>query len=79
MIGQAHVFARLRGNVTAQEKKVQDLAGRDWDIKVPGAFHFWYVKQEGAPHDGIVMKKEEVMSDSLPAMQLLMARGVLHQ
>ncbi|KAK7184177.1 hypothetical protein DPSP01_001189 [Paraphaeosphaeria sporulosa] len=79
MIGQAHIFANLRGNATAQEKKVQDLSGRDWDIKIPGAFHFWYVKQDGAPHGGILMKKKEVMSDSLPVVQILTTRGVLQQ
>ncbi|KAL5393894.1 hypothetical protein PMIN02_005452 [Paraphaeosphaeria minitans] len=79
MIGQAHIFANLRGNATAQEEKVQDSGGRDWDIKVPAAFHFWYVRKEGAPHGGIVMEKKEVMCDSLPAMQRLTARGVFQQ
>jgi hypothetical protein len=79
MIGQAHLFANLPGEATPQEEKVKDLQGREWDVKIPGAFVFQYVKQEGAPHDGIVLKRTEIMSDSMPAVQLLMARGVIKQ
>jgi hypothetical protein len=79
MFGQANLFAELSGNATAQEKKVQDQTGRDWDVKMPSAFRFVYTKQEGAPHDGILLKRIEVMSDSLPTVQLLMARGVIKQ
>ncbi|KAJ4344576.1 uncharacterized protein N0V89_012320 [Didymosphaeria variabile] len=79
MLGQAYFFAELPGNATAQEKKAQDLAGREWDVKIPAAFHFVYVKQKDASHDGIVLKRTEIMSDSLPAVQILMARGVIQQ
>ncbi|OQU95184.1 hypothetical protein CLAIMM_01428 [Cladophialophora immunda] len=77
MIGQAYLFANCQGAPTAQEKKVKDLQGREWDVKIPGGFHFFYAKQPGAPHDGIVLKKTEIMSDSMPAVQILLARGVL--
>ncbi|ETI29505.1 hypothetical protein G647_01958 [Cladophialophora carrionii CBS 160.54] len=77
MIGQAHLFANLPGQATPQEKKVKDLQGREWDVKIPGAFVFHYVRQSGAAHDGIVLKRTEIMSDSLPAVQMLMARGVI--
>lgn len=79
MLGQANFYANLKGNATSQEKKVQDLSGRDWDVKIPSAFHFVYEKQNDARHDGIVLKKIEIMSDSFPAVQLLMARGVIQQ
>jgi hypothetical protein len=79
MIGQALLYANLPGEPTAQEKKVKDLQGREWDVKIPGGFHFEYVKQAGAPHDGIVLKRTEITSDSMPAVQILMARGVIKQ
>lgn len=79
MIGQAHMYANLPGQATPQEKKVKDLQGREWDVKIPGAFYFQYTKQSGAPHGGMVLKKTEIMSDSMPAVQILMARGVLKQ
>ncbi|KIW69665.1 hypothetical protein PV04_05529 [Phialophora macrospora] len=79
MIGQAHLFANLLGEATPQEPKVHDLQGREWDVKIPGGFSFQYVRQKGAPHDGIVLRRTEIMSDSMPAVQLLMARGVFKQ
>lgn len=79
MIGQAHLFANLPGEATPQEAKVKDLQGREWDVKIPGGFRFEYVRQDGAPHDGIVLRRTEIMSDSMPAVQLLMARGVIKQ
>jgi len=77
MIGQAYLFANCPGEATPQEKKVKDLQGKEWDVKIPGAFHFVYVKKEGAPHGGILMKRLEVMSDSMPVVQTLLARGVM--
>jgi len=79
MIGQAHLYANLPGPPMAQEQKVKDLSGNEWDVKIPGAFRFEYVRQQGAPHDGIVLKRTEIMSDSMPAVQILMGRGVIKQ
>jgi hypothetical protein len=79
MIGQAHLYANLPGDATPQEKKVKDLQGQEWHVKIPGAFVFSYVRQNGAPHDGIVLRRTEIMSDSMPAVQILMARGVIKQ
>ena len=79
MLGQAQFFANLPGAPTPQEQKAKDLQGRQWDVKIPSAFYFSYVKHSGARHDGILMKKAEIMSDSMPAVQILMARGVIKQ
>ena len=77
MIGQAWLHANLPGEPKTGERRVKDLSGKEWDVKIPGGFHFVYVKQEGAPHDGIVLARTEIMSDSMPAVQILMARGVM--
>jgi hypothetical protein len=79
MLGQAYLYANLPGEATSNEQKVKDLQGREWDTKTPAAFKFEYVKQEGAKHGGITIKRTEIMGDSLPAVQILMARGVIKQ
>jgi hypothetical protein len=61
MLGQAYLFANLPGDATAQEKKAADLSGKEWDVKIPAAFRFEYVKQDGAPHDGILLKRTEIV------------------
>lgn len=77
MIGQAWLYANLPGTPTAHEQKVKDLQGKEWDVKIPGAFKFEYVRQERAPHDGIVLRRTEISSESFGVVQILMARGVI--
>lgn len=79
MLGQAYFYANLSGEATSGEKKVKDQSGKEWDVKVRSAFRFLYVKKEGAAHGGIELKRTEIMSDSLPVVQILMARGVIKQ
>jgi len=75
-IAQAHFFADCQGEAKSGEKKVKDDQGQEWDVKIPGAFNFVYVKKEGAAHGDIELQRAEIMVDSLPAVQILMARGV---
>jgi len=77
MLGQAHLFANCPGEPGPGESKVRDGQGREWHVKIPGAFHFTYVKRNGAAHGGIELSRTEIMSDSMPAVQILMQRGVL--
>ena len=77
MLGQAHLFASCPGQPAQGERKVRDGQGREWDVKIPGAFHFWYVKKQGAAHGDYELRRTEISSDSLPAIQILMKRGVL--
>ncbi|EXJ85124.1 hypothetical protein A1O3_05799 [Capronia epimyces CBS 606.96] len=77
MLGQAHLFANCAGNPGPGEQKVKDLQGREWDVKIPGAFHFAYLSQQGAAHGGIELSRAEIMSDSLPAIQVLKKRGLI--
>jgi len=79
MIGQALVYGKLPGHPTADEKRVQDRSGKEWDVAVPGGFHFFYVKGDGAKHGGFLMKKSEIMSDSIPVVTILQKRGLLKQ
>lgn len=76
MLGQAHLFANCAGQPGQEEKKVRDGQGREWDVKIPGGFHFEYVKKQGAAHGDYELRRTEILSDSLPALQILMKRGV---
>ena len=77
MIGQAYLFANCPGNPSEGEQKHKDGQGREWDVKIPGGFHFWYVKKQGAAHGDYEMGRTEITSDSFPAVQLLLKRGVM--
>ncbi|MCJ1460821.1 hypothetical protein MMC28_011203 [Mycoblastus sanguinarius] len=75
MIGQANVYANL--HVEGKEPKVKDGSGREWDHVTPGAFHFEYVKDSKAKHQGILLKSSRIFADSGPALMLMLKRGQL--
>ena len=75
MIGQAYMFANLR--VLGSEPKVKDASGKEWDICNPSVFHFEYVKDSKAKHDGVLLKSTRIFADSGPALMLMMKRGQL--
>lgn len=77
MLGQAYLFANCVGQASEGEQKVKDGQGREWDVKIPGAFKFQYVKKDIAVHGGFEMRRAEIMSESMPAVQILMKRGVM--
>lgn len=77
MLGQAHCFANCPGEPSQGEQKVKDLQGREWDVKIPGAFRFVYIKKDGAAHGDFELQRAEIMSDSMPAVQILLKRGVM--
>jgi len=77
MLGQARAYAILPGKPAIDEVKVKDnIHGLEWDIALPAAFKFRYVKDTNGP-DGILMSRTELMSDSGPALKRLLKRGVL--
>jgi hypothetical protein len=76
MLGQAYLCANIVGEPIAGEKTVNDPDDNAWDVVVPSGFHFEYVKDGNAMHEGILMKKNETMSDSWPIMYILMRRGL---
>jgi len=74
MIGQAHMFVNLPGNPVAGEAKVKDpREGKEWDLKMPGAFRFHYAKQGG----DIFMKRTEVMADNSGVMMMMIKRNLI--
>jgi hypothetical protein len=75
MLGQAHLFLDLPGNPAAGQAKVKDSRdGKEWDLKVPGAFKFHYVKHGG----GILVKRTEVMGDNSVGMMMMLKRGLVN-
>jgi hypothetical protein len=78
MLGQATLYANLPGTPVSGEVKIKDGEGKEWDMSVPSAFHFCYVRDESAKNGGgILISKEEMISDSGVAMAILLKRGVL--
>src|SRR5271170_2523410 len=74
MIGQAHMFVNLPGNPVAGEAKVKDpREGKEWDLKVPGAFRFHYVKHG----ENILLKRTEVMADKSVVMVMMIKRNLI--
>ena len=74
-IGQADVYANL--HVPGPEPKVRDPSGKEWDVVTNSAFHFEYVKDSKAKHDGIKLKSTKIFCDSGPALMLMLKRGQL--
>jgi len=77
MIGQADVYVILPGDAGPGEKKVKSKSGKEWDAVMPSAFRFEYVKDVSGP-DGIKFSSAKIFSDPLPALSLLLKRGVLN-
>lgn len=75
MVGQAQVYADL--HVPGPEPKVRDGSGREWDVVTKGAFHFEYVRVEGAKHGGILLRRTSTFADSGPALMMMLKRGQL--
>jgi hypothetical protein len=65
----------LTGIIGEGEKK-KDLQGREWDVEVPGAFHFTYIKEDGA-HKGLRLSEEKLYADGLPMVGALLKRGMI--
>lgn len=74
LLGCAKIFANLL--VTGEGEKRKDLQGREWDVEVPGAFHFTYIKEEGA-HKGLRLSEEKLFADGLPMVAALLKRGMV--
>lgn len=75
MIGQANVFGNL--HVEGKEPKVKDSMGKEWDVMTPAAFHFEYVRDGKAKHDGVKLQSTKTFCDSGPALMLMLKRGQL--
>ena len=41
------------------------------------AFHFEYVKDSKAKHDGVLLKSTRIFGDTAPALMLMLKRGQL--
>lgn len=72
------MFGDFGGAGTGEEsKKVEDTAGRKWDLGVPGMFRFEIVQVQGAKHDGIKMKRLQAYCDNAPLIAEMGKRGIV--
>ncbi|KAH8652682.1 hypothetical protein BGZ60DRAFT_436267 [Tricladium varicosporioides] len=74
MVGQAMLYANLP--VPSSAPKVKDLQGREWDLGVPGAFHFSYVKDEGGVK-GLRLSREVLFADGISMVKPMIERGMI--
>jgi hypothetical protein len=72
MIGSADVCMNLAGAAGSGGAK-SNRDGASWELKVPGAFKFNYVKHG----DSFLLKRTEIFSDSGPVVMSLLKKGVL--
>jgi hypothetical protein len=74
MIGQAHLYGNLVGERGEGEPpKVTDKrTEKEYDVCVPGAFRFQYVKGKGK--NGMALKRTDIHSDALAAGMTLIKR-----
>jgi len=73
LIGEANIFGNLP---VPGEGKTKDAEGREWDIKVTGAFHLVFVKDPSGPK-GMKMQQQIIHADSLPVVKELVKRGMI--
>lgn len=69
----AKIFAKLPA---PGEQTKTDLQGRKWDIEVPAAFHFVYVKDTSGPK-GLKLKSQKLYGDSMPMVGEMIKRGMV--
>jgi hypothetical protein len=72
MIGIADVYMNLPGTAGSGSAK-SNRDGASWEMKVPGAFKFNYVKHG----DSFLLKRTEICSDSGPVVMSLLKKGVM--
>jgi hypothetical protein len=77
MIGDATMYADLPAG-SGGSKEHADLSGKKWDLGLVGMFHFHYVKDADGP-DGFKLRSAQVFSDTFPAVQEMMKRGLIKQ
>ncbi|KAF2101303.1 hypothetical protein NA57DRAFT_72744 [Rhizodiscina lignyota] len=76
MVGQAVMFGNLQAPGGSGQVHA-DMKGDKWDVAIPSAFHFEYVKDPSGPSPGIKLKRTEVFGDSAPVVVEMLKRGML--
>jgi hypothetical protein len=75
MLGQALLYGNLKAP-GGSGKVHTDVTGQKWDVGVPSAFHFAYVKDSSGP-EGIKLERTDIFSDSAPVLVEMLKRGML--
>lgn len=75
----AWVYGDLPGQDGKEEPgKVKDHEGGEWDVRMSGAFRFQFVKDAGGPREpGMLIKRVEIMTDSMPVVGRMLGRGLV--
>lgn len=75
LLGQAMMYANLP--VPGGGDKKKDLQGREWDLGVPGSFHFSFVKSEDGVK-GWKLAREALFADGLSMVKPMVERGMVN-
>lgn len=79
MLGLAIMWVKLPGEPAAAEgeagKKVTDASGREWDLAIPGCFHFEYETQGDGK--SLLLRRTAVMADTAPLLLGMVRRGLI--
>lgn len=73
LFGCAKVFGKLHA---PGELTKTDLEGRKWDVEIPGAFLFEYVKDPSGPK-GLKLKSQKLFADGVPVICDMIKRGMV--
>lgn len=73
LIGCAKMFVKLP---VPGKDTTKDQEGREWDVGVPGAFHFEYTKDPSGPK-GLKMKSQKIFADGIPLVSEMVKRGMV--
>jgi hypothetical protein len=73
LFGSAKMFVKL---LVPGEQTKTDLEGRKWDLELPGAFHFDYVKDPSGPK-GLKLKGQKLFADGIPIVAEMVKRGMV--
>lgn len=70
LIGNAWLYVNLPGD---GERTLKDKKGQSWEMRVPGGFHFVYLKKDG----DLKIATTAITSDSGPIVVEALKRGIL--
>ena len=75
MLSTAHSYMNLLA--PGNERKVKDEHGQEWDLKITAGWRFQFRKDAGGISNGIRIQKIQMTMDSLPAVALMVRRGMV--
>lgn len=78
VVAEAILYGDFPETDTKKEgKRFEDREGRKWDVGLYGMFRFEFVKDVGAVHDGLKMRRLRAYCDTGPMVVEMLKRGMM--